>query len=365
MPRSIKILLLIVFGIAAVSLANNYLVFAAESDNITETVFFGNVKDNDGCGVFMIVNTVVDVLSIGVGILAVIGITIAGINYLTAGGNEQKTRKAKHRILQIVIGVVIYVIMYAALQWLLPGGKLDFTQRCATVSDQELAKIKEEEKAAREAERGKESSSGTNTETGSTSGTNNNYKKSKNYEYCMKHAAAVVKKAGICGVESAAQRIVKTAELLAWPKGTSSKKYKYPKGNPTKAFKSARAEVLKGKGNWNAQTRKGASCLVFSSTVARGSGIDSKFPPGNNQYTYSSSKFDKITCKKCNPYSKSKAGDIVLYYDKKWGGSGHALVRGNGVIYEAQFHGKTYGHVSSANKLNKKKAYVVIFRPKD
>ena len=72
-------------------------------------------------GTICILNLVADILSIGIGILGVIGITIVGIQYLTAGGNEEKTRKAKQRMFEIVIGLVSYVIIFAVLKWLMPG----------------------------------------------------------------------------------------------------------------------------------------------------------------------------------------------------------------------------------------------------
>ena len=74
-------------------------------------------KDGIGC----VLKLVVEILSIGVGILAVVGISVSGIQYLTAGGSEEKTRKAKRRIFEIVIGLAAYAVMYALLQWLLPG----------------------------------------------------------------------------------------------------------------------------------------------------------------------------------------------------------------------------------------------------
>ena len=61
-----------------------------------------------------------DILSVGVGIFGVIGISISGIQYLTAGGSEEKTRKAKRRIFEIVIGLAAYAVMYYLLRWLLP-----------------------------------------------------------------------------------------------------------------------------------------------------------------------------------------------------------------------------------------------------
>ncbi|MBR2994160.1 hypothetical protein IKF43_02090 [Candidatus Saccharibacteria bacterium] len=61
---------------------------------------------------------IVDILVIGIPILGIIGITIVGIQYLTAGGDETKTRKAKRRMLEIIIGLVAYVVIFALLQWL-------------------------------------------------------------------------------------------------------------------------------------------------------------------------------------------------------------------------------------------------------
>ena len=68
-----------------------------------------------------ILKMVVNILSIGVGILGVLGITITGIQYLTAGGSEEKTRKAKRRMFEIILGLVAYVLLYAFLWWLLPN----------------------------------------------------------------------------------------------------------------------------------------------------------------------------------------------------------------------------------------------------
>ena len=69
-------------------------------------------------GIACVLELVVDILTIGVGILAVIGIVIVGIQYMTAGGNEEQTRKAKRRLFEIVIGVIAYIVMYALLKWL-------------------------------------------------------------------------------------------------------------------------------------------------------------------------------------------------------------------------------------------------------
>ncbi len=155
MHKSLK-LHVILITLLIVSFSIVFPVFATdtESSNITETMFFGNYRDDgSACGVFSIVNIIVDILSIGIGVLALIGITTVGVRILTSAGNEEQTRKAKRRMFQIIIGLVLYALLYAGAQWLLPGGKLDFSNRCELVSDEELAQIKAREKAEREEER--------------------------------------------------------------------------------------------------------------------------------------------------------------------------------------------------------------------
>ena len=79
------------------------------------------VRDENGSTIMNILKAVVDIMSVGIGILGVIGISVSGVQYLTAGGNEEQTRKAKHRIFEIVLGLVVYVMIYTILVWLLPG----------------------------------------------------------------------------------------------------------------------------------------------------------------------------------------------------------------------------------------------------
>ena len=97
-------------------------VFAADKDKDSgvETAILNTCgQDSDGVG--CILRLVVDIMSIGIGILGVIGITVVGIQYLTAGGDEGKVKKSKQRMFEIVIGLVAYVVIYALLRWLLPG----------------------------------------------------------------------------------------------------------------------------------------------------------------------------------------------------------------------------------------------------
>lgn len=75
----------------------------------------------DPNGVVCILNLVINIMSIGVGILGLIGITVVGIQYLTSSGNEEKARKARKRLLEIIIGIATYAVAYGLLWWVLPG----------------------------------------------------------------------------------------------------------------------------------------------------------------------------------------------------------------------------------------------------
>lgn len=132
---------LCLIGVLFVSF-NSQPVYAA--NGVVKTNLFGNIQDDSGgCGVFMIVNFVVDILSMGVAIAGVIGITVAGTTYLTAKDSEEKAKKARIRLLEIVIGLVAYAVMYSGVQWLMPGGKMN--PSCKILTDAEVAKIEEEE----------------------------------------------------------------------------------------------------------------------------------------------------------------------------------------------------------------------------
>lgn len=61
-------------------------------------------------------------LFLGVGVLAVFGFVIASIQYIAAQDNSQSVAAAKTRMVNIIYGVLIYMFMFALLQWLIPGG---------------------------------------------------------------------------------------------------------------------------------------------------------------------------------------------------------------------------------------------------
>ena len=124
--NSLRLRFLLVFLLAATNLfciLRFTPVFAEEFNKCggVDTSIIQCDEGGDG-GIWHIVHLVVDILSIGVGILGVIGISVVGIQYLTAGPNTEKVTMTKRRLFQIIIGLAAYAVMFAFLQWLLPGG---------------------------------------------------------------------------------------------------------------------------------------------------------------------------------------------------------------------------------------------------
>lgn len=110
-------------------------VMADDGCNGTSTVIIGDgcvEDDGNGSGVTYILNLVVDIMTMGVGILGTLGIVVVGVQYLTAGGNEEKTRKAKQRILEIVIGMALFVALAAIIKFLNPSASTETTSGGAT-----------------------------------------------------------------------------------------------------------------------------------------------------------------------------------------------------------------------------------------
>jgi len=79
-------------------------------------------EDEDGAGIFCILNIVLEVLTYGVGIAATIGFVISGIQYATSRDDAGQLARAKNRMINIAIGLFLYATMWALLNFLLPGG---------------------------------------------------------------------------------------------------------------------------------------------------------------------------------------------------------------------------------------------------
>ena len=325
--RILVVILVVVFSCISISSLLTTNVSATDSTTIVETSFFGNLQDDGkGCGVYTVLNLVVDILTIGAGILGVIGITVVGIQYLTAGGNEQQTAKAKRRMAEIIIGLIAYAVLYSVLQWLLPGGKFNTDITCQTVSDEQLAQMRADELAAKQAAAEKAAQEATS-KGGSSSSSSTQ----------------------IPNASTAAEQIAQTAELLAWPSGTPSNNYTLSgsgvgnvkkwsdlgKAKPTEAFMKAYDKVHKRKlftaGNL------GADCGVFVTTVLKYSGHDPAMRYGQaaDYYGKQKKKWKQVTS------GGAKRGDVCIGHPN--GGFHTKIFLGKDRIAEAQNNVRTGG----------------------
>lgn len=66
-------------------------------------------------------NSAVEILSIGLGVVLVGSTIFAGIQYTTAGGDSGKVQKAKGRLASNILVLALYIFSAAILNWLLPG----------------------------------------------------------------------------------------------------------------------------------------------------------------------------------------------------------------------------------------------------
>lgn len=124
--KKIRSKLLLLLGISLVVIGSLYINPAAQALQCSG-VDTGIIDcENTGAGaVREILLKILDIMTVGIGVLGAIGITIVGIQYLTASDNVQQTTKAKKRLYEIVIGLAVYVSLYGIIQWVMPGGKLN------------------------------------------------------------------------------------------------------------------------------------------------------------------------------------------------------------------------------------------------
>lgn len=76
----------------------------------------------ENSGTWALLEFVLSIMTVGVGIVAVGAIAFAGFLYASAQDSAEQTKKAKNMIINTVIGIVAYGLMYVALNFLIPGG---------------------------------------------------------------------------------------------------------------------------------------------------------------------------------------------------------------------------------------------------
>ena len=68
------------------------------------------------------INDIVNFLSGLVGVIVIAVIIMGGIQYSMAGESSEAVSKAKNRIVNGLMALVAFMLIYAFLQWIIPGG---------------------------------------------------------------------------------------------------------------------------------------------------------------------------------------------------------------------------------------------------
>ena len=111
------------FIMTAPAILSNTALAADKNGNnkCVSTAILDGCDNGQGSSIVNVLMVVVNIFSVVIGVLAAIGVAVTGTQYLTAGGSEEKTRKAKRRLFEIVIGIAAYVLLYVFLRWLIPS----------------------------------------------------------------------------------------------------------------------------------------------------------------------------------------------------------------------------------------------------
>ncbi len=323
-------------------------------DGSVATTYFGNLQDDDeGCGVFTVLNFIIDILTFGIAIAAAIGIGLAGTTYLTAKGNVAQATKAKRRLYEIIIGLAVYAVLYVGLNFLLPGGNWSINKTCEAASSSSRAV--------------------TGKDTPKQSSTKEKTEAAKQEATAKNKAASDESKA-----KTAAEKVASTAEALAWPSGTAKAKWAKCWDGCKKTSKKAKpygkSTTLAKKYGVTANLYDCGGYVQLVTTVVRGKKTKSllhaalssfkKFKTLANQYHYKAFNWD-------GKMSSLKRGDILVY---KWSNKNaqHIYIYlGNNRVANANFtpgDKKYYAHiikVGAGNSLRSKanKKFVYVARP--
>ena len=96
--------------------------------NCFDTLLFGQVCDDcHGGAVFKIIIGAFNIVSAGILVLATIGIIMFGVKIMTARDSAEQMAKAKKRLLEIVIGLVAYALMFVGANLIIPGGIMNMS----------------------------------------------------------------------------------------------------------------------------------------------------------------------------------------------------------------------------------------------
>jgi hypothetical protein len=77
---------------------------------------------NNGGAIIAYLKTVLQLLSIAASMVIILMLIVAGIQYITSIGDPGQIKAAKTRVTNAITALVLFLLMYAILSFLVPGG---------------------------------------------------------------------------------------------------------------------------------------------------------------------------------------------------------------------------------------------------
>jgi hypothetical protein len=94
----------------------------APTDSADANSCLSECNDTNGSCFYNVLQTIINFLTAGIGLVVVINIIIGGMQYILSDGNASDAVKGRKRIENSLLGFAAYALMYGVLSWLIPGG---------------------------------------------------------------------------------------------------------------------------------------------------------------------------------------------------------------------------------------------------
>lgn len=78
----------------------------------------------NGGAIIVYLKMILKLLNIAIGMIIILMLIIAGVQYITSAADPGQVKAAKDRIMNAIIALVLYMLMFAILNFLIPGGIL-------------------------------------------------------------------------------------------------------------------------------------------------------------------------------------------------------------------------------------------------
>lgn len=122
---------MVMFGFCFGAVAAAPSTYAASCGGVeTSIIQCGGSKDAtdlENTGLWNLLLQVINILTYGVGILAVAGVIYGGLVYSSSAGKPEQVTKARTIFTNVVLGVIAYAGMFALLNYIVPGGVFQTT----------------------------------------------------------------------------------------------------------------------------------------------------------------------------------------------------------------------------------------------